>query len=106
MPLNAWIGKKLIRITLYAVAISLAACHAQSTKPELVLDGASQQSFFNSMAAMKGHLQESEFEKLVWAVGYLQVHELEPLTLDDFYASLDGYSAARVIARAEKIAQP
>lgn len=106
MPLNAWVDKKLIRVTLCAAVLSLAACHQQSTKPELVLDGASQQSFFNSMAAMKGQLQDSEFEKLVWAVGYLQVHELEPLTLDDFYTSLDGYSAARVIERAEKIAKP
>ncbi|GAB4187593.1 MAG: hypothetical protein Tsb002_13080 [Wenzhouxiangellaceae bacterium] len=89
---------KLFTVIL-AGSLLLGACATQAP----VLDGRSQQHFYQSLAEQAEYLDEEKFERLVWAVGYLQIHQLQPFTLDDFYTTLDGLDAAAVIARAEAL---
>lgn len=68
------------------------------------LNGTTQQTFYESMAAMQPRMPDEQFQRFQWAVGYLQVHDLSHLTVDAFYQSLDGLSAEQVIQRAEAMA--
>ncbi len=92
--------KAAINSLLLMATITLAGCSDPMHSPIAADD---QVELTQSLLAFKDSLSGQEYSELVESVAIIRTYDITSLSVEEYYASLDGKTPAEIIAMAQKI---
>ncbi len=93
---------KFCQLTISSLLLLvLAGCAADPM--ETPLAATDQLELTQSLLDMRGQLSDSDYAALVAAVATIRTYDLRSLSIEQYYASLDGKTPEQIIARAAEL---
>jgi len=94
-------SQALIVFTLF---FSLTAC-SEPTGMDVLFVSDTPGAYEETMSRLEGQLTATQYQQLKRAINYINMNSTEFSSLNDFRASLNGSTPAKIIARAETLKQ-
>ena len=100
---EVWIHNSRLLI-VFVLLFSLIACD-KPTGMDVLFVSDTPGAYEETMSRLEGQLTATQYQQLKRAINYINMNSTEFSSLNDFRASLNGSTPAKIIARAETLKQ-